>query len=411
MRIGNSRPILEFLLALTLYQTDSKVLVVLYRQFAVFSGDEGDLSMAKTKKAVRTIGILTNGGDCPGLNAVIRAVAKTAIMQHGLTVFGIEDGYLGLIQNRMRPLDTSDVSNILTQGGTIIGTSNTANPFGFKMTVDGKEKVVDVSDMAVDNARKRGIDALVCIGGDGTQTIAASLAKKGLAIVGVPKTIDNDLYGTDQTFGFDTAVSIATEALDRVHSTGSSHHRIMIIEVMGRNAGWIALHSGVASGADVILIPEIPYNLKAVCQYIQRRSQHGKRFSIVVVSEGASPRGGGRIHHCDKNDPNFPERLGGISHKLLADISEKTGLECRATILGHVQRGGTPTAFDRTLATRFGYEAVCLLTSGQAGRMVALRGGKISSVTLASVSGKQRTIPADNSLMAAAKAVGTSFGI
>ncbi len=368
--------------------------------------------MGKSKKAIGTIGVLTNGGDCPGLNAVIRAVAKTAIMQHGLTVFGIEDGYLGMIQNRMRPLDTSDVSNILTQGGTIIGTSNTADPFGYKLTVDGKSKIADVSEMAIGNARKRGLDALVCIGGDGTQTIAAGLAKKGLAVVGVPKTIDNDLYGTEQTFGFDTAVAIATEAIDRVHSTASSHHRVMIVEVMGRNAGWIALHAGAASGADVILIPEIPYNLKAVCRYIRRRSQHGKRFSIIVVSEGARPRGGTQtVSRRDENDPNFPVRLGGISHKLLADISEATKLECRATILGHVQRGGTPTAFDRTLATSFGYEAVCLLTSGRAGRMVALRGGKISSVTLASVAGKQRTIPADNALMAAAKAVGTSFGI
>ncbi len=368
--------------------------------------------MSKSSKAVRTIGVLTNGGDCPGLNAVIRAVAKTAIMQHGLTVFGIEDGYLGLIQNRMRPLDTSDVSNILTQGGTIIGTSNTANPFGFKLIVDGQSKIADVSEMAIGNARKRGLDALVCIGGDGTQTIAAGLAKKGLAVVGVPKTIDNDLYGTDQTFGFDTAVAIATEAIDRVHSTASSHHRVMIVEVMGRNAGWIALHAGAASGADVILIPEIPYNLKAVCQCIRRRSQHGKRFSIIVVSEGARPRGRAQtVSRRDENDPNFPVRLGGISHKLLADISEATKLECRATILGHVQRGGTPTALDRTLATSFGYEAVCLLTNGRAGRMVALRGGKISSVTLASVAGKQRTIPADNALMAAAKAVGTSFGV
>ena len=368
--------------------------------------------MAKSSKAVRTIGVLTNGGDCPGLNAVIRAVTKTAIMQHGLTVFGIEDGYLGLIENRMRPLNTSNVSNILTQGGTIIGTSNTANPFGFKLTVDGQEKIADVSDMALGNVRKRGLDALVCIGGDGTQTIAAGLAKKGLAVVGVPKTIDNDLYGTDQTFGFDTAVSIATEAIDRVHSTASSHHRVMIVEVMGRNAGWIALHAGTASGADVILIPEIPYDLKSVCKYIRKRSQHGKRFSIIVVSEGARLRGGAQtVSRRDENDPNFPVRLGGIAHKLMEDISNQTKLECRATILGHVQRGGTPTAFDRTLATSFGYEALCLLISGRVGRMVALRGGKITSVTLDSVAGKQRTIPPDNLLMAAAKAVGTSFGI
>ena len=367
--------------------------------------------MAKTKQAISTIGVLTNGGDCPGLNAVIRAVSKTAIMQYGLTVFGIEDGYLGLIQNRMRPLDTADVSNILTQGGTIIGTSNTANPFGYQITVDGRTSVADVSEMVIRNAKQRGLDALVCIGGDGTQTIASKLAEKGMRIIGVPKTIDNDLFGTDRTFGFDTAVTIATEAIDRVHTTASSHHRVMIVEVMGRNSGWIALHAGTSSGADVILIPEIPYNLKAVCKYILKRSHHGKRFSIVVVSEGARPRGGKQMSHCDKNDPNFPIRLGGIGQKLVADISEKTQLECRATILGHVQRGGTPTSFDRALATRFGYEAVRLLMNGCTGCMVALRGDRISSVSLESVAGKQKTIRSSNHLMAAAKAVGTSFGV
>ena len=368
--------------------------------------------MAKTKQAINTIGVLTNGGDCPGLNAVIRAVSKTAIMQYGLTVFGIEDGYLGLIQNHMRLLDTADVSNILTQGGTIIGTSNTANPFGYQLTVDGQTSIADVSDMVIRNAKQRGMDALVCIGGDGTQTIASKLARKGLRIVGVPKTIDNDLFGTDRTFGFDTAVTIAAEAIDRVHTTASSHHRVMIVEVMGRNAGWIALHAGTASGADVILIPEIPYDLKAVCKYILSRSHHGKRFSIVVVSEGARPRGGKQtISYRDKSDPNFPIRLGGIGQKLAADISQETQLECRATILGHVQRGGTPTSFDRTLATRFGYEAVRLLMDGRTGCMVALRGDKIGSVSLESVAGKQRTIRKSNHLMAAAKAVGTSFGV
>jgi 6-phosphofructokinase 1 len=367
--------------------------------------------MAKTKQAISTVGVLTNGGDCPGLNAVIRAVSKTAIMQYGLTVFGIEDGYLGLIQNRMRVLDTADVSNILTQGGTIIGTSNTANPFGFQMTINGKTDIADVSEMAIRNVKKCGIDAIICIGGDGTQTIASKLSKKGMRIIGVPKTIDNDLFGTDRTFGFDTAVSIATEAIDRVHSTASSHHRVMIIEVMGRNAGWIALHAGTASGADVILIPEIPYNLKAVCKYILKRSQHGKRFSIVVVSEGARPRGGKQICHHDKNDPNFPVRLGGVGQELAANISQETQLECRAIILGHVQRGGTPTPFDRTLATRFGYEAIRLLMNGCSGCMVALRGAKISSISLESVAGKQKAIRKSNHLMAAAKAVGTSFGV
>ena len=367
--------------------------------------------MATTGKAISTIGVLTNGGDCPGLNAVIRAVGKTAIMQYGLTVFGIEDGYLGLIQNHMRQLSTNDLSNILTQGGTIIGTSNTANPFGFQMTIDGKSCVSDVSDMVIRNAQKRGIDALVCIGGDGTQTIASKLSAKGMRIIGVPKTIDNDLYGTDRTFGFDTAVSIASDAIDRVHTTASSHHRVMIVEVMGRNAGWIALHAGTASGADVILLPEISYDLTAVCKCIRKRSQHGKRFSIIVVSEGACPRGGKQTSRLDKRDPNFPVRLGGISQKLAADISDETQLECRAIILGHVQRGGTPTPFDRALATRFGYEAIRLLMDGCTGCMVALRGDKISSVSLESVAGKQKTIKQSNHLVAAAKAVGTSFGV
>ena len=367
--------------------------------------------MSKSRRAVQTIGVLTAGGDCPGLNAVIRAVTKTATFEHGLTVCGVEDGYLGLIENRMRILHTADVSNILTQGGTILGTSNTANPFGYAMTIDGKWKVEDVSEMVIKNIRQRGLDGLVCIGGDGTQTVAARLAQKGLRVVGVPKTIDNDLAGTDITFGFDTAVSIATEALDRIHTTASSHHRVMIVEVMGRNAGWIALHAGAASGADVILIPEIPYSLEAVCRFIRKRSQRGKRFSIIAVSEGARPRGGEMtVARQDKCDPNFPVRLGGVAQKLMADISAQTQLQCRATILGHVQRGGTPTAFDRALGTQFGYEAVRLMTSGRAGRMVALRKGQVGSVTLESVAGKQRTIEPDNHLMAAAKAVGTCFG-
>ena len=367
--------------------------------------------MAKRKKAISTVGILTGGGDCPGLNAVIRAVTKTAIMQHGLTVFGIEDAFLGLIQNRMKLLKTADVSNILTQGGTILGTSNTANPFSYVMAIDGETRITDVSGNVVKHIKQRGIDALVCIGGDGTQTIAAMLVKKGIRVVGVPKTIDNDLEGTDITFGFDTAVAIATEALDRIHTTASSHHRVMLVEVMGRNAGWIALHAGVASGADVILIPEIPYDLKAICKFIKKRSQRGKRFSILAVSEGARPRGGKQvILRRDKNDHNFPVRLGGVSQQLMADISEVTGLECRTTILGHVQRGGTPTAFDRTLATQFGYEALRLLLAGKSGRMAAMRKGKISSVPLESVAGKQRTIEPDDPLVAAARAVGTCFG-
>jgi len=368
---------------------------------------------------------MTGGGDCPGLNAVIRAVTKTAISKYALKVWGVQDGYLGLIENRISRLSYNDVSNILTVGGTILGTSNTADPFRFPVKVGDKPpasagaslplrkqgQFKDVSDNCLKVLQRRSIDALVCIGGDGTMASAARLAKKGLPIVGVPKTIDNDLYGTDVTFGFNTAVTTATDAIDKVHTTASSHHRVMIIEVMGRYAGWIALYSGVAGGADVILIPEIPYKLGKVCEYVLGRSRRGKRFSIVVVSEGAREKGGQLVVQKTIATSPDPLRLGGIGNKLAEDINRRTGLDCRAVILGHVQRGGTPTPYDRTLATNFGHAAIELLVKGIYNRMVVLKGGKLSSISLSRVAGKIRNVPRNHELIKAALAVGTSFGV
>jgi 6-phosphofructokinase 1 len=367
---------------------------------------------------------MTGGGDCPGLNAVIRAVTKTAINKYALEVWGIQDGYLGLIENRINRLSYDDVSNILTVGGTILGTSNTADPFKFPVRclsrgklapahagVGDKTQVKDVSNNCLQALKQRDIDALVCIGGDGTMASAARLAKKGLPIIGVPKTIDNDLYGTDVTFGFNTAVTTATDAIDKVHTTASSHHRVMIIEVMGRYAGWIALYSGVAGGADLILIPEIPYKLEKVSEYVIGRSRRGKRFSIVVVSEGAREKGCQMVVQKIVATRPDPLRLGGIGNKLAEDINRRTGLDCRAVILGHVQRGGTPTPYDRTLATNFGHTAVELLVRGVKNRMVAVKGGRLCSISLSRVAGKIRKVPRNHELIKAALAIGTSFGV
>ena len=362
-------------------------------------------------KRIRSIAVLTGGGDCPGLNAVIRAVTKTAINKHGIEVWGVQDGYLGLIKDRIALLSYNDVSNILTVGGTILGTSNVANPFRFAHRKGDRVQYRDVSDQCVRNLEKHGVQALVCIGGDGTMAVAARLAKKGLTIMGVPKTIDNDLYGTDVTFGFDTAVTTATEAIDKVHTTASSHHRVMIVEVMGRYAGWIALHAGVAGGADVILIPELPYELPKVCEYVLGRSKRGKQFSIVVVAEGAHEKQGQMVVRKRIASSPDPIRLGGVANKLAEDISAQTGLECRAVILGHVQRGGTPTPYDRALATNFGHTAIELLIKGVKNHLVVLKGGRFASIGLSRVADRIRTVPKRNELVRAATAVGTSFGI
>jgi 6-phosphofructokinase 1 len=359
---------------------------------------------------LKRIGVLTGGGDCPGLNAVIRAVSKAA-MAGGVEVVGIEDGYLGLIENRMHILTNRDVSGILTLGGTILGSSNKANASAYAVpTADGKFEIRDVRDQVIEHCKAAGIDALVVIGGDGTMSGAQELIERGLNFIGVPKTIDNDLCGTDITFGHDTAVTTAAEALDKVHTTASSHHRVMVVELMGRYAGWLTLHAGVASGSDVILIPEIPFDIDSVCRKCVDRSRHGKRFTIVAVGEGAKPIGGKLfIDHVRKDSPD-PIRLGGVGRYVAEEVENRTDIEARSMVLGHVQRGGTPSPFDRVLATKFGFQAWRLLKAGRLNELVVMKDGKLDSVPIAEVAHKVRTIPHDHQLIEAARCIGTSFG-
>lgn len=360
---------------------------------------------------ITRVGVLTGGGDCPGLNAVIRAVTKDAIF-HGMEVLGIEDGFLGLIEDRIRPLKTDDVSNILAMGGTILGSSNKANPQKYPVGTgpDGKLIFKDLTDVCMTHLQLHGIQALVCIGGDGTMSAAKPFADQGINCIGVPKTIDNDLFGTDITFGFQTAVSVATEALDRVHTTAASHHRVMVVEVMGRNAGWIALHSGVASGADVILLPEIPFDLDTVCAFCEKRSRRGKRFTIICASEGAKPVGGKQIvERVDLTSPD-PIRLGGIGKWLANEIESRTHLESRYVVLGHVQRGGTPVPGDRVLATLFGDHAMRMLHTGKRNRLVVMQGSNLADIEITAAANKQRLVPLDHPLIDAARSVYTCFG-
>jgi 6-phosphofructokinase 1 len=361
-------------------------------------------------KRANRIAILTGGGDCPGINAVIRSVVKKAILEHGMEVIGVTDGYEGLIHDRHRRLHYDDVSGILTVGGTILGTSNTSNPYRYAVKTGRGIAFKDVSRKAVRNARRWGIDALVCIGGDGTLSIAHRLMGDGVPVIGVPKTIDNDLRGTDVTFGFDSAVAVATEAVDRIHSTAQSHHRIMIIEVMGRRAGWIALHAGVAGGGDVILIPEIPYDISAVTAKIKERNSKGRRFSIVVIAEGAKPKGGDVVIKRIVEKSTDPVRLGGVGFILQDQLERATGMEARTVVLGHLQRGGCPTAADRVLATELGAKTVDLVIRGELGRMAAVKDGAVTSVSLEVAAGGTRTVPPDHLLISAARSIGTSFG-
>ncbi len=359
---------------------------------------------------IRRIGVLTGGGDCPGLNAVIRGVVKTGIYRHGLEVVGIEDGYLGLIENRMHVLNPGDVSNILTVGGTILGASNKADPSNYALWRNGQWVRRDVTDEVVEHYHQWRLDALVVIGGDGTMAGAAHLIRHGLSIVGVPKTIDGDVPETDTTFGHDTAVTTAAEAIDKVHTTASSHHRVMVVETMGRYAGWLALRSGLASGADVILIPEIPFQLEIVADVCRQRSKVGKRFTIVVVGEGAHPAGGEMlVDHVVETSPD-PIRLGGVARHVAEEIEKRSGLESRSIVLGHVQRGGTPTPFDRVLATLLAHHAVELLMAGQLGRLVVVRGPRLDSVPIESIAGKIKTVQPDDPAVRSARAVGTCFG-
>ncbi|MCC6425245.1 MAG: 6-phosphofructokinase [Phycisphaerales bacterium] len=365
---------------------------------------------------IKRIGILTAGGDCPGLNAVIRSVAKEAMIA-GLEVIGIEDGFLGLIENRCRPLSRADVSGILTIGGTILGSSNKSNPtrHATGKNPDGSPIFSDVSGPCLQAIAGHRLDAIVVIGGDGSMTVAHQLWERAmkdgvdLHFIGVPKTIDNDLCGTDITFGFATAVSTATEAIDKVHSTAASHHRVMFVEVMGRNAGWIALHAGIASGSDIILLPELPFTIDNVCKAAMDRSRHGSRHSIVCVSEGAKPIGGEKI--IARIDPTSPDpiRLGGIGKYLSDEVEKRSGLECRHVVLGHIQRGGTPVPADRVLATRFGHHAIRTLFEGKRHRLVVMHKGELADIPLTDCAGKQRLVDPSDRLLAAARGVGTSF--
>lgn len=358
--------------------------------------------------SIKKVGILTGGGDCPGLNAAIRAITRTAIVDLGCEVRGIEDGFEGLVTGRSRILEHSDVSNILPLGGTILGTSNKADPFAF--TGNGG-KPQDLSDRVVDNLKSWGIDALFCIGGDGTLSIATRLLKKWDRIIGIPKTIDNDLLCTERTFGFDTACNFVTESIDRIHHTAQSHHRVMVIEVMGRYAGWIALQGGLAGGGDIILIPEMPFSFEKVAMAVKERSKKGKRFSIVIVAEGARPEGEGyEVKKTVKDSPD-PVRLGGIGERVTEYVETATGHESRVTVLGHLQRGGSPSFADRVLASGYGIAAVKFAANGLFGKMAALKNNDIVPVELSEATSGLKLVTPDHVLVKAARSLGTWFGV
>ena len=360
---------------------------------------------------IRRIGVLTGGGDCSGLNAVIRAVVKTAIGHYGWQVVGIEDGFEGLIlPGKTRELTFADVRGILPLGGTILGTTNRANPFSYPVVgEDGVSIRQDVAPQVLAHVEALALDGLVVIGGDGSLHIAQNLYEMGVPLVGVPKTIDNDVGGTDVTFGFDTALDVATQAIDRLHTTAESHHRIMLVEVMGRNAGWLALHSGLAGGADVILLPEIPFDVARIDARVEAREMAGSKFSIVVVAEGARPEGGEQVYQ-ETGEAATARRLGGVSHGVAEQLASLTEREIRVTVLGHLQRGGSPTSFDRILATRFGAAAVDLLVRQRMGHMVSLHGEEIRDVPIAEAIAELKTVPLDGDLVRTARCLGISLG-
>ncbi|HEU0264488.1 MAG TPA: 6-phosphofructokinase [Geobacterales bacterium] len=361
---------------------------------------------------MKRVGILTGGGDCPGLNAVIRGVVKGAILKRGWHVIGIEDGFDGLLQeDKSRELSLESVRGILPRGGTILGSSNRGNPFSYPMKRhDGEVELVDLSAQVVAACRHLRLDALIAVGGDGTLKIARELMQQGVPVVGVPKTIDNDLMETDVTFGYNTALETATDALDKLHSTAESHHRVMIMEVMGRYAGWIALESGIAGGADVILIPEIPYDTTTICHAIEGRRRRGSRFSIVVVAEGAFAGGGDRVVRESSKNTHAQERLGGIGEQVGREISSCLDMEVRVTVLGHLQRGGSPSTFDRVLASRFAIKALELIEQERFGDMACLRGGDISSVPIARAVERLKLVDSDNQVVRCAEELGIVLG-
>jgi phosphofructokinase-like protein len=351
---------------------------------------------------MKRIGILTGGGDCPGLNAVIRAAVRTLVRDHGIEAVGIQLGFEGLLTRAVVPLTLESIRGILPKGGTLLRTTNRGNPFEYPA---GGGVCEDRSAEVIDNIHGLEIDGIIAIGGDGTLKIAQRLCDLGIPMVAVPKTIDNDLAATDYTFGFHTAVAVATDAVDRLHTTAESHDRVMILEVMGRNAGWIALYSGIAGGADIILIPEMPYHPQKIVSTIGNRQAEGAKFDIIVVAEGAT-RVGGEEAYVDKAS----KRLGGIAYQVAADIQQHIDLEIRVTVLGHVQRGGSPIAFDRILASRFGKAAGDLAAKQQFGRMVAVRADEIISVPIADAVSRPKYVDPQGQMVQTARSLGISFG-
>lgn len=359
----------------------------------------------------KTIAILTGGGDAPGLNAVIRAAVKTATLYYGDRMLGICDGYDGLVQKSTPvELDARAVAGLLYRGGTILGTSNRGDPFHYPIEEDGKIVKKDMSGVLLERLRELEVDALIVIGGDGSLTIAKELYDLGAPTVGVPKTIDNDLSATEITFGFDTAITTATEALDKLHTTAESHHRCMVLEVMGRDAGWIALQSGIAGGADVILIPEIPFSWDAICAKIESRNRSGRKFSIIVAAEGAFPAGGRQVIQQSAEQTCGLVRLGGIGYLIGDEVCKRLKMETRVTVLGHIQRGGRPSTFDRILATKLGVEAVHAVERGDFGCMVALLSTRIITVPLEEAIGKQKLVDPEGQVVKCAEAIGICVG-
>ncbi|XSG74907.1 6-phosphofructokinase [Herpetosiphon llansteffanensis] len=353
---------------------------------------------------IRKVAILTSGGDAPGLNGVIRAFVKSAVIEHGWEVVGIEDGFEGLVgKPRLRPLGLKEVRGLLGRGGTILGSTNKGN-FGWRKNAQGELVRNDAAYQEfVANAKAEGIDAVVVLGGEGSQSIAHDLGNFGLPVVGVPKTIDNDLVGTDQTFGFDTAIGVATDALDRLHTTAESHDRVMVLEVMGRHAGWIALHAGLAGGVDAILIPEIPFDLRALAHKINERDAVGSSFSIIIVAEGAMPSGGEAIYQREG-------LLGGIGYYVANQLAALTDKDTRAVVLGHIQRGGSPTPIDRILASRYGVGAVWAISQGRFGQLVAIQNDQLITVPLLECANKIKPVPVDGQMVRTARSLGVVFG-
>ncbi len=359
---------------------------------------------------VKRLGVLTGGGDCPGLNAVLRGLVKAADFGHDVQVVGFLDGFAGLLQDRVLRMDADAVSGILHRGGTILGSSNKDNPFRVPVKVDGKVEFEDRSDVAMRTFEQYGLDRLIVIGGDGSLSIARDLGKKGMPVIGIPKTIDNDLAATDVTFGFDTALATACDALDKLHTTAESHHRIMVLEVMGRYAGWIALEAGISGGGDIILVPEIPFTIDSVVTAIKDRKFLGRDYTLIVIAEGAKAQGGDVVVAKRVEESTDAIRLGGVGHWLAGELETRLETEVRVSVLGHLQRGGSPTAYDRILGTRYGVHAANCAAQGMEGVMVSLQGLEITEVPIEAAVAELRRVEPNSEIVQVARAVGTRFG-